>query len=55
MQEIGQQYPKDDRTDPSGFLRRARFHQSIFRAKYLDLLFDTYGNYLHMIKPITIP
>lgn len=46
MQEIGQQYSKDDRTDPSGFLRRARLHQSIFRAKYLDLPFDTYGNYL---------
>ena len=46
MQEIGQQYPKDDRTDPSGFLRRARLHQSIFRAKHLDLPFDTYGNYL---------
>jgi hypothetical protein len=47
MQEIGQQYSKDDRTDPSGFLRRARLHQSIFRAKYLDLPFDTYGNYLN--------
>lgn len=46
MQEIGKQYSKDDRTDPSGFLRRARLHQSIFRAKYLDLPFDTYGNYL---------
>jgi hypothetical protein len=46
MQEIGQQYSKDDKIDPSGFLRRARFHQSIFRAKYLDLPSDTYGNYL---------
>ena len=46
MQEIGQQYSKDDKTDPSGFLRRARLHQSVFRAKYLDLPFDTYGNYL---------
>lgn len=46
MQEIGQQYSKDDRTDPSGFLRRARLHQSVFRAKYLELPFDTYGNYL---------
>ncbi len=46
MQEIGHQYSKDDRTDPSGFLRRARLHQSVFRAKYLDLPFDTYGNYL---------
>ena len=46
MQEIGQQYSKDDRTDPSGFLRRARLHQSVFRAKQLHLPFDTYGNYL---------
>jgi len=46
MQEIGQQYSKDDMTDTSGFLRRARLHQSVFRAKYLDLPFDTYGNYL---------
>ena len=46
MQEIGGQYSKDDRTDPSGFLRRARLHQSIFRANYLDLPYDTYGNYL---------
>ena len=46
MHEIGQQYSKDDRTDPSGFLRRARLHQSVFRTKYLNLAFDTYGNYL---------
>jgi len=46
MQEIGKQYSKDDKTDPSGFLRRARLHQSVFRAEYLDLPFDTYGNYL---------
>ena len=46
MQEIGLQYSKDDKTDPSGFLRRARLHQSVFRAKNLDLPFDTYGNYL---------
>ena len=46
MREIGQQYSKDDKTDPSGFLKRARLHQSIFRAKYLDVPFDTYGNYL---------
>lgn len=46
MQGIGKQYSKDDKTDPSGFLRRARLHQSVFRAKYLDLPFDTYGNYL---------
>ena len=35
MREIGAQYSKDDRTDPSGFLRRARLHQSVFRAMYL--------------------
>ena len=46
MQEIGQQYLKDNKADPSGFLRRARLHQSVFRATYLDLPFDTYGNYL---------
>jgi hypothetical protein len=46
MQEIGKQYPKDDKTDQSGFLRRARLHQSVFRAKHLDLPCDTYGNYL---------
>ena len=46
MQEIGKQYSKDDKIDPSGFLRRARLHQSVFRAKYLDLPYDIYGNYL---------
>ncbi|HBL76540.1 MAG: hypothetical protein A2W90_00530 [Bacteroidetes bacterium GWF2_42_66] len=46
MQEIGYQYSKDDKTDPSNFLKRARLHQSVFRAEYLDLPFDTYGNYL---------
>jgi hypothetical protein len=46
MQDTGQQYSKDDKTDSSGFLRRARLHQSIFRAQYLKLPFDTYGNYL---------
>jgi len=46
MQEIGKQYSKDDRTDPSGFLKQARLHQSVFRAKQLKLPFDTYGNYL---------
>lgn len=46
MKEIGQQYLKDNKTDPTGFLRRARLHQSTFRAKYLELPFDTYGNYL---------
>jgi hypothetical protein len=46
MQGNGPQYPEDDVTDPSGFLRQARRHQSAFRARYLELPFDTYGNYL---------
>ncbi|MDD8019454.1 MAG: hypothetical protein PHP42_13860 [Bacteroidota bacterium] len=46
MQEIGKQYLKDEETDHSGFLRRARLHQSKFRANILDLPSDTYGNYL---------
>ena len=46
MQKPGEQYSKDDKTDPTGFLRRARLHQSAFRAEYLNLPFDTYGNYL---------
>lgn len=46
MQEIGEQYPEDDDTDPSGFLRRARLHQSRFRAEVLNLHYNTYGNYL---------
>ena len=46
MREIGQQYSKDDKTDPTGFLKRARLHQSKFRAETLNLDYDTYGNYL---------
>ena len=46
MQEIGKQYPEDDKTDPTGFLRRARLHQSKFRAQVLNLTYDSYGNYL---------
>lgn len=46
MLEIGKQYSKDNITDPSGFLRRARLHQSKFRAEALGLTYDTYGNYL---------
>src|SRR4030042_5004493 len=46
MQEIGKQYPEDDKTDPTGFLRRARLHQSKFRAEVLNLPYDSYGNYL---------
>jgi len=46
MHETGTQYPEDDKTDPTGFLRRARLHQSRFRAEVLSLPCDTYGNYL---------
>jgi len=47
MQEIGKQYPKDDKFDPSGFLKRARLHQSRFRAEILNLPSVDYGNYLN--------
>lgn len=46
MKETGNQYPKDDKTDTTGFLKRARLHQSKFRAETLNLDCDTYGNYL---------
>jgi len=46
MMEIGTQYKRDDKTDKSGFLRKARFHQSKFRAEYLKSPCDKYGNYL---------
>ncbi len=46
MQEPGKQYKRDDMIDKSGFLRRARKHQSEFRAKKLELPYDGYGNYL---------
>lgn len=46
MADIGKQYPPDAVTDPTGFLARARLHQSKFRANTLDLPYDTYGNYL---------
>ena len=46
LHEIGKQYPEDDKTDPTGFLRRARLHQSKFRAEVLNLPCDTLGNYL---------
>jgi hypothetical protein len=44
--DIGNQYKRDDKTDKSGFLRKARFHQSRFRAVQLKRPFDSYGNYL---------
>lgn len=44
---IGKQYPKDNRIDTSGFLSKARLHQSIFRVNELKLTdCDDYGNYL---------
>jgi hypothetical protein len=43
---LGAQYPDDIKTDPSGFLSRARLQQSKFRAEVLNLPYDTYGNYL---------
>ncbi|NMC59511.1 MAG: hypothetical protein GYA51_09050 [Candidatus Methanofastidiosa archaeon] len=46
IQQIGEQYSKDDQVDPSGFLRKARWHQSKFRAEVLNLPYNTYGNYL---------
>ena len=46
MQEIGKQYPRDNTLDPSGFLKSARLHQSLYRANTLDLSYDKYGNYL---------
>lgn len=46
MQNIGNQYPGDDITDKTGFLKQARLHQSKFRAEVLNLPYDTYGNYL---------
>lgn len=46
MIEIGTQYKPDDKTDKSGFLKKARLHQSKFRAEYLKKSFDKYGNNL---------
>lgn len=46
VQDIGKQYKPDDRTDPTGFLRRARLHQSKYRAETLKVPYDNYGNYL---------
>ena len=46
MQDIGQQYPKDDLLDKTGFLKKARLHQSRFRAEILNCSYDTYGNFL---------
>lgn len=45
-QEIGLQYKKDNVDDPSGFLARARLHQSRYRADVLGVPCDKYGNFL---------
>ncbi len=44
--EIGLQYSRDKVTDTTGFLEKARLHQSEFRASKLKAPYDTYGNYL---------
>lgn len=44
--QTGKQYPGDAVADPSGFLARARSHQSQFRANTLELPCDGFGNYL---------
>ena len=36
MQNEGE-YANDDKLDPSGFLKRARLHQSQYRAKILSI------------------
>jgi len=46
MHQPGRQYLKDDLNDHTGFLRKARLHQSVFRAEKLELPYDGYGNYL---------
>ena len=46
LEDIGKQYPADDKTDPSGFLSQARLHQSRFRAEILNLPYERFGNYL---------
>ena len=46
MKKIGDQHPKDNLTDKSGFLSKARLHQSKFRAEFLNVDCDTYGNYI---------
>lgn len=44
---IGKQYPNDNKIDPSGFLCKARLHQSLFRVNELRISHcDIYGNCL---------
>ncbi|MDB4835529.1 hypothetical protein OAH12_02965 [Cyclobacteriaceae bacterium] len=44
--EIGPQYSKDKKTDVTGFLAKARLHQSTYRAEVLGVPFARFGNYL---------
>lgn len=44
--EIGDQYSSDKITDPTGFLEKARLHQSKFRAFKLKVTSYRHGNYL---------
>jgi hypothetical protein len=51
MKEIGNQYDKDDKLDKTGFKKKARLHQSRYRAEVLDVdhcrdINDDYGNRL---------
>jgi len=46
MLDIGSQYPMDRQSDPTGFLARARLHQSRFRAERLKVPCGRFGNYL---------
>ena len=45
-QEIGDQYSRDKVIDKTGFLEKARLHQSKYRAFRLNVPFDKFGNYL---------
>lgn len=45
-QEIGKQYSNDKSRDKTGFLEKARLHQSKYRTDALNVPFEEYGNYL---------
>ena len=45
-QNIDPQYPRDKMIDKTGFLEKARLHQTKFRADNLTVPYDQYGNYL---------
>lgn len=46
MEEIGKQYLNDKTRDKTGFLEKARLHQSKYRTDALNVPFEEYGNYL---------